>query len=63
MITVHELINGLELVLVGFVGSDEYLTCRNTLFNFWGFGVGSLCLFIVIGVQTIMIPRHVNCVI
>ena len=31
--------------------------------GFWGFGVGSLCLFSVIRVQTMMIPRHANCVI
>ena len=39
MITVHGIVNDLKLVPVGFVDSSEYLTCRSTLFNFWGFGV------------------------
>ena len=39
MITVHGIVNDLKLVPVGFVDNSEYLTCRSTLFNFWGFGV------------------------
>ena len=38
MITVHGIVNDLKLVPVGFVDSSEYLSCRSTLFNFWGLG-------------------------
>ena len=42
---------------------DDIYSIENRNMDIWGFGVGSLCLFSIVRVQSIMIPRRANCVL